>query len=456
MPVSDTTSADRPSAASRPAVSPPVATYSAFRQVQTPRAARTLARSLVGLLAGTVILLAVAPWQQTAVGAGRVVAYAPLERQQAIEAPIEGRLQQWYVAEGTRVRRGEPVVSILDNDPLILSRLRQERQALEQRLAAIRARGAAVAARIAQLQTARGGAMQGASQRLRMAEQRSEAARQAVAAATAAARVADRNLGRQRALHQEGLASDRQLDLAQLDHAKATTDLARAQSAAQAASSEVSSLAADQLRLGADTGAGIESAQADRAAAQAEAANVEAELARLDVRLSRQQAQDVVAPRDGTILRLHGGQGTDMVKAGDPLAVLVPDTDARAVEIWVQGNDVPLMRPGRHARLQFEGWPAVQFMGWPMVAAGTFGGKVALVDSTDNGKGMFRILIVPDGEPWPDSAFLRQGVRAQGWVLLDRVRLIYELWRQFNGFPMTVTPVEGDKAPPVLGPVKRK
>jgi hypothetical protein len=31
--------------------------------------------------------------------------------------------------------------------------------------------------------------------------------------------------------------------------------------------------------------------------------------------------------------------------------------------------------------------------------------------------------------------YLRQGVRANGWILLDEVRLGYELWRQFNGFP---------------------
>jgi hypothetical protein len=31
-------------------------------------------------------------------------------------------------------------------------------------------------------------------------------------------------------------------------------------------------------------------------------------------------------------------------------------------------------------------------------------------------------------------------VRANGWVLLDSVRLGYELWRRFNGFPPTVQP----------------
>ena len=38
--------------------------------------------------------------------------------------------------------------------------------------------------------------------------------------------------------------------------------------------------------------------------------------------------------------------------------------------------------------------------------------------------------------------YLRQGVRVNGWVMLDQVRLGFELWRQFNAFPPTVTPGE--------------
>ena len=123
-----------------------------------------------------------------------------------------------------------------------------------------------------------------------------------------------------------------------------------------------------------------------------------------------------------------------MVKAGDVLAVMVPDTDDRAVALWVDGNDVNLMRPGRFARLQFEGWPAIQASGWPTASVGTFGGRVSFVDPADDGHGKFRVLIVPDGA-WPDPEMLRQGTRVNGWILLDTVSLGYELWRQVNGFP---------------------
>ena len=147
-----------------------------------------------------------------------------------------------------------------------------------------------------------------------------------------------------------------------------------------------------------------------------------------------------MAPREGTVFRIiANGQSGEILKAGDPLVVLVPVTAERAVEVLLSGNDVPLVREGASARIQFEGWPALQFSGWPSVALGTFGGRVAFVDSSDDGAGNFRALVVPDdGSHWPSGVYLRQGVRTHAWVQLGRVRLGYELWRQFNGFPASL------------------
>ena len=55
-------------------------------------------------------------------------------------------------------------------------------------------------------------------------------------------------------------------------------------------------------------------------------------------------------------------------------------------------------------------------------------------------------MVRPDADKaWPAGMHLRQGVRVNGWVLLDQVRLGYELWRRFNGFPPVVErPAVGD------------
>ncbi|WP_224244337.1 HlyD family secretion protein [Hyalangium gracile] len=412
----------------------------AFTLVRAPRAAHVLARVLVALVATTVAVLVLAPWQQTAIGTGRVVAFTPVERQQYVEAPVEGRVERWEVREGSRVRKGDLLAELSDNDPQLLSRLEQEREAVSQRVEAAKARAAALEARVGQLTGSRTQATSAAVARVAMAVDRTHAASRALEAAEAAHRTAQLNLERQQRLAAGGLTSTRAVELAELEAVRASTEAERARVALSAARSEEAALRADQGRVGNDVSAAVEDARASRAAALAEVASGQAELARMDVRLARQRTQQVRAPMDATVLRLVGGLGGELLKAGDPLVVLVPDTESRAVELWVEGNDVPLLSEGRHVRLQFEGWPAVQFSGWPSVAVGTFGGKVALIDSTDDGKGKFRILVVPDekDEAWPSAAYLRQGVRVNGWVFLNRVRLGYELWRRFNGFPPSV------------------
>lgn len=175
-----------------------------------------------------------------------------------------------------------------------------------------------------------------------------------------------------------------------------------------------------------------------------------ASLAGSEVKLSRQRTQLVTAPQDGSVLRILHGSGSIIVKEGDTLAVFVPDALELAVEIYINGNDLPLIYPGRHVRLQFEGWPAVQFSGWPSRAVGTFGGTVTSVQASPSANGKFRVIAQPsEGEEWPSSTYLRQGTRVYGWILLNEVKLGYELWRQFNGFPLSL-----DKSPDKINGAK--
>lgn len=427
-----------------------------LRSTRATTTARALARRLALGFVALALALLLAPWQQSVAGHGRVIARAALERPQPIEAPIEGRVAAWLVGEGQRVAAGDPIVRLSDNDPEIVERLGREREAVRGRIDATRLALALTEQRIDALRAARGAAVDAARARAEMAVEREAAARQAVDAARAELTAAELNLARTRELAGDGLASARARELALLSEQTARAGLGRAEASLAAARAEVKALRSERTRTDADGGAGIDAAEAGLQTLRGELARAEQELARVEVRLARQGAMVVTAPRAGTVLRLAAGQGGELVKAGDPLAQLVPDTDDRAVELWVRGMDAPLIAEGRHVRLQFEGWPAVQFVGWPSAAVGTFGGVVALVDATDDGRGKFRIVVVPDpageaADRWPEPRYLRQGVRANGWILLDEVSLGFELWRQFNGFPPVVAPHADKEGPTALG-----
>lgn len=407
------------------------------RFVRTSRAPRTFARLIAGAFVLLVTALAVVPWQQNAPGKGRVIAFSATQRQQTVDAPVEGRIVKWFVQEGQRVAAGEALVDIADNDPEIMTRLERERAAVTERIEAAKARAASLQGRIEALESSRKSGVAAADARSRMAKDRYRAAEQALAAAEATAQTATLQVDRVRKLFEDGLQSRRALELAELDALKTKTDVDRARAALDAARSERTALAEDLGKVGNDANASVSDAQASRGAALVEIANAEAELARLDVRVARQKTQAVTAPRDGWLFRILAQQGGQFVKSGAPLAILIPDTDERAVEMWVDGNDVNLVTEGERVRLQFEGWPAVQFSGWPSLAVGTYGGRVAFVDAADDGQGKFRVVVTPDpNEPaWPPGDKLRQGMRSNGWVLLEIVPLGYEAWRQFNGFP---------------------
>lgn len=418
-----------------------------MRLVRSPSSVRTMARLLLFGFVVMPLFLLLSPWQQNVTGVGRVSAVNPIERQQTIDAPVEGRVVRWHVMEGSRVKEGDPVVDVSDIDSSILLRLTQEREAVLRRIDAARARELSLSERIVGIEGSRRNALDANASRIQVAVDRIRAAEQSLSAAEATL-LADRlNLDRQKRLIEKGLTSTRNVELAQAAFDRALADVDRSRAALNGERNSKAVLDADQARIVNDFKASIEDAKASRASALTEIANAGVELQRIDVRLARQHNQTVKAPRSGTIFRLLAQPGSEVLKAADPLAILIPETSSQTVELWVSGNDAPLITPGRKVRLQFEGWPAIQFVGWPAVAVGTFGGTVMLVDATDNGQGKFRVLVTPDpaDDAWPTNRWLRQGVRTNGWVLLNQVSLGYELWRQFNGFPPVISTMDPDK-----------
>lgn len=399
------------------------------------RFSRLLARLLaVGfvLFAFGVFLL---PWQQNVPGTGRVIAFDPLERRVSVEAPVAGRVRKLHVVEGQRVQKGDILVEIQDNDPNLIANLRLQRDAALARRAAAKQRVEDLTQQAAEMELAKTQAL--------------DAARQRIAAEKITAETAELNHQRTRVLADKGLVSTRDLELA---------TLARDSSAANLAAAE-----ATLTRTEREMEASISNIRANRGTAQGDVAAAEREMAAIESQISQNLQQVIESPRDGIVLSVSANDGT-YLRPGSPICVVIPETESRFVELLLNGNDMPLVHArqvhedgtiteGSPVRLQFEGWPAVQFVGWPSVAVGTFGGEVIFVDATDNGLGRFRVVVAPKPdvivrggveriENWPGNRWLRQGVRAKGWVLLQQVPLWKEIWRQLNGFPPVVAETE--------------
>ncbi|WP_305909061.1 HlyD family efflux transporter periplasmic adaptor subunit [Methylomarinum sp. Ch1-1] len=414
----------------------------AMSAAQTPRMVSRLARLFAWLFIVIPLVMLFVPWQQNVTGIGRVAAYAPVERQQTVDATVSGRIVQWHVKEGDRVRQGDKLVEIRDFDPLFKDRLQQQQAAASAKVAAKEQELQAYRLQRENLIAVRDIKVATAQYKLDVARQKVRSAVETLAATRATLDAARLQRERLQNLLSDGLVSRREFELAERDLNVALRSRNSTQASLQAARASEQAALADIERIRADAEAKISGVNAYLNKTLSELEESRASLVKFEVALARQQSQVIEAPRDGTILRLLSNPEAQVLKQGDPLAILIPSTDQYAVELWLDGNDAPLTLPGHHVRLQFEGWPAVQFVGWPEVAVGTFGGQVAFVDSTDNGNGKFRVMVVPDEQDrnWPSSRFLRQGVRVRGWVLLNQVTLGYEIWRQLNGFPPMLTP----------------
>ncbi|MFY7994198.1 MAG: efflux RND transporter periplasmic adaptor subunit [Bacteriovoracaceae bacterium] len=312
-----------------------------------PEVSKLLTRFVIIFSLFMFIFLIAIPWQQTADGSGKVMAYNPQDRVQNIHATVGGRINKWFVREGSYVKKGDPIIEIMDIDPNYLERLKVQ----------------------------------------------SAAVKSQYEAAIAVAKTAKFDYDRQIDLYSKGISSRKDMEQATIAY---------------------------------------RSAQASEAQALSEYTQAQSNL-------SRQQSQLVHAPSDGTIVRLQVGSSNVIVNQGQIVAIFAPKSDQLSAQIFIKGNDLPLVYEGRKVRLQFEGWPAIQFSGWPSIAVGTFGGVVSVVDQTATPDGYFRVIVVPmKGQKWPESRFIRQGTRVNAWILLNNVALGYELWRQFNGFPPSI------------------
>lgn len=412
----------------------------AFARVRPPRGLRKLTLFVGGIFLLLPIVLLTVPWQQNIPGGGQVTALDPLERSQTIPVPVTGRLARVLVRDGSVVKKGDLLAELVDQDPRYTERLLQQTNYAQDEVSAARGQYDFYVQQLVHLEDAREEAINGATFELNVAIEKVRAVEQELDAMEADYDQKRIDRDRKDRLAPKGVVSVLDQQKSQADYVAARSKVGATKAKVEQARNEERSKMAKINQISADHSAKIESAKTKREEARAKLAAAEKKRTEAETKLDRQKTQTVLAPRDGYVMRVHAAASADLLIKGEPLIELIPEMTDVAVELWVRGIDAPLITPGRKVRLQFEGWPAVQFSGWPSVAVGTFGGVVAAVDAQGTSDGRFRVIVRPDPDdkPWPELPYLRQGVRANGWLMLDTVSLGYELWRQLNAFPPSI------------------
>lgn len=431
--------------------------FPAMHMVRTGRVVRFLGKVTFVVLIASVFVMIFVPWRQTARGYGQVVALDPQQRPQSVLSQIKGNVKfvKSGLREGSKVEQGEILLRLDPSASEAVSLADSQIVAIESKLLAAEG-NLRIAEQAAELQEQSGQKLnESLVQDFRAAQQKWEQSKNEVDVTQAELKDKQNQLRIAEEVLTKGLVSKEEVFSKRQDYEAQRAKVLKAENAAEESYAALRSKEEEIESKKREIDIKNRSANQKVLDEIQKLKSIEKELLDLKTKRDEFNRLEVRAPRSGVIQEWFGLEGSDTVKEGDKLFTIVPDTSELAVELKISGNDMPLVKEGDHVRLQFEGWPAVQFVGWPSVAVGTFGGKVNRVFPTDDGKGSFSLVVIPDqvfeGEsPWPDDRYLRQGVRVNGWVLLRQVTLGYEIWRQLNGFPPTIA----DEAPKKESKVK--
>ncbi len=414
-----------------------------LKTLKTPSAGKVLAKWLMGL--GALFILSLfLPWQQNIRGKGEVTAFSPKNRPQAIESAIAGRISTWHIVEGQYINAGDTILTLSEIkdkyfDPALLSRLEEQVEAKERSILSYQAKADALKKQVSALNEV-------ASVKLKQAKNKYTQTKLKVASDSIdfeAEKVRFSNMENQfkrnKVLYEAGNIALTKFQEIESKFQEAKMKVVSAENKWLETKTELINVAVNITGTEADYQDKISKAESDLNATLSQIYEAKASLSKLRNEYANMQIRNnqyqIVAPQSGYLVKaIKAGIG-ETIKEGEAVATIMPANPDMAVELYVQAMDVAFLSVGREARIEFDGWPALQFSGWPSVSVGTFGGVVKVIDRVNSKAGQFRVLIVPgkNDEDWPEQ--IRLGSGAKGWIMLDDVPIWYEIWRQLNGFP---------------------
>ncbi len=414
-----------------------------LKVLRTPGLSIYLARVLI-VMSGIALISLFMPWQQNIRGRGKVTALNPANRPQTVQSVIPGRIAEWHVVEGQFVAAGDTLLEISEVkdkyfDPEILTRLREQVDAKKSGLMAKNLKRDAYQNQIKFLRQSLTVKLQQTENKITQTELKVESDSIKLIAEEVNFENYSNIFERNKRRYEAGNITRTKFQEMETKFNEARAKLISQQNALVQSRTGLTIAITDLAGVQAEYAEKISKATTELQATLSEINESQAEIAKLENEYAsvavRREQYFLKAPQTGFVVQaLKVGIG-ETIKEGEAIVTIQPDEPDLAVEMYVRAMDVPLIQQGRKVRIQFDGWPAIQFSGWPSVSVGTFGGNVQVIDRVNDENGSFRILVVPDPEedPWPEQ--LRLGSATKGWVMLDNVRIWYEVWRQLNGFP---------------------
>jgi membrane fusion protein (multidrug efflux system) len=255
-----------------------------------------------------------------------------------VAAPVPGRITSLRIALGQQVAAGE-VLAVLEGEEQ-RSRLEEERAraaGIEQQAAALRQQIASGQQELADRGNASRAAVEETRSKLREAE--------------AAARLADQEADRQARLLASGL-----IPPAEAERAKSEAE--QRQAAVESLRQTLGRLGFEEKSVRSEQRGDIDELERDLALLTSQSSEARAAVRRLERDLELRTIRAPVAGRIGQIAPVRVGA---VLAAGEPLALVVPPGEIKAIAEFLPASALGRIRPRQRARVVLQSFPAAQY-----------------------------------------------------------------------------------------------
>lgn len=417
--------------------------YSAYNSIYSVDIESRIKNIFWGMFFVLIFILFV-PWTQNINTSGIVTTQFQEQRPQQINSIIPGKIIKWWVKEGDFVQKGDTIVELADTkddylDPRLIERTNDQLTAKKQKVEFYDNKITNINGQIVAIEEGFKLKVAAIRNKIQQLERKILIDSAELAAANVDLQVGTNQYNRAGKMLNDGIIS-------LVDYERRTQSFNKAKAGFQEKQQKFLNTKQDVLiaridlnTLKQDVNDKLFKLKGDIANSNTEKSTVIAEVAKNENELSNYRIRGsqkwLLAPQTGQIIKAKKAGINEIVKEGEMIVEIVPNSFLYAVELFVKPMDLALINKGQDVRLQFDGYPAIVFSGWPNSSYGTFGGRISAIETNRNDNGQFRVLIIPDQKEknWPSN--LKIGTGAQGFALLNDVPIWYELWRQLNGFP---------------------
>ena len=417
--------------------------YSAYNSIYSVDIESRIKNIFWGLFFVLILVLFV-PWTQNINTSGVVTTQFQEQRPQQINSIIPGKIIKWWVKEGDFVQKGDTIVELADTkddylDPRLIERTNDQLIAKKQKVEFYDNKITNINGQLIAIEAGFKLKESSINNKIQQLERKILIDSAELAAANIDLQVGTNQFNRAGKMLNDGIISLVDYEKRTQSFNKATAGFQEKQQKFLNTKQDVLIARIDLNSLKQDVNDKLFKLKGDIANSNTEKSTVIAEVAKNENELSNYRIRGsqkwLLAPQTGQIIKAKKAGINEIVKEGEMIVEIVPNSFLYAVELFVKPMDLALINKGQDVRLQFDGYPAIVFSGWPNSSYGTFAGKISAIETNRNENGQFRVLIIPDEKDkrWPTN--LKIGTGAQGFALLNDVPIWYELWRQLNGFP---------------------